>query len=52
MAKDYAIKTELFKRKNDIPKAKEMLTKGIEIFKECGSDGWVERYEEELAELQ
>jgi hypothetical protein len=29
--------------------AKEKLSKAIEIFKECGADGWVKRSEEELA---
>jgi hypothetical protein len=40
-----------FKRKEDFPKVKENLTKAIEIFKECGADGWVEKYEKELAAL-
>jgi hypothetical protein len=25
------------------------LNKAIEIFRECGADGWVEKYEKELA---
>ncbi len=49
LANDYALYADLFKRKNDIPKAKETLTKAIEIFKKCGADGWVEKYETELA---
>jgi tetratricopeptide (TPR) repeat protein len=49
LAKDYAVYADLFKRKNDIPKARENLTKAIDIFKECGADGWVEKYEKELA---
>jgi len=49
LAKDYAVYADLFKRKKDIPKAKETLTRAIEIFKECGADGWVEKYEKELA---
>ena len=49
LAKDYAVYADLFKRKDDVPKAKENLTKAIEIFKECGADGWVEKYEKELA---
>jgi len=32
-------------------KAKENLNKAIEIFTECGADGWVDKYEKELAEL-
>jgi tetratricopeptide (TPR) repeat protein len=51
LGRDYVIYSELFKRKNDLPKAKENLTRTIEIFKECGADGWVEKYEKELASL-
>ncbi|MCP4629561.1 MAG: tetratricopeptide repeat protein [bacterium] len=28
--------------------AQQYLTRAIDIFKECGADGWVERYEKEL----
>jgi tetratricopeptide (TPR) repeat protein len=48
---DYALYAELFKRKGDQLKAKETLSKAIQIFKECGADGWVKKYEEELSEL-
>jgi class 3 adenylate cyclase/tetratricopeptide (TPR) repeat protein len=48
LARDYALYAEFFKRKGDLPKAKEKLTQAIEIFKECGADGWVEKYEKEL----
>jgi tetratricopeptide (TPR) repeat protein len=48
---DYAFYAEFFKRKGDQSKAKENLNKAIEIFKECGADGWAEKYEKELAEL-
>jgi tetratricopeptide (TPR) repeat protein len=48
---DYALYSELFRRKGDQSKAKENLNKAIEIFKECGADGWVEKYEKELAAL-
>ena len=51
LGRDYALYTELFKRKGDQSKAKENLNKAIEILKECGADGWVERYEKELAAL-
>ena len=51
LAKDYALYAELFKRKGDTPKAKENLNKAIEIFKECGADGWVTRTEEQLTSL-
>jgi hypothetical protein len=51
LARDYALYAELFKRKEDFPKVKENLTKAIEIFKECGADGWVEKYDKELTAL-
>jgi tetratricopeptide (TPR) repeat protein len=51
LAKDYALYAELFKRKGDMLKARENLSKAIEIFKECCADGWVEKYEKELASL-
>jgi class 3 adenylate cyclase len=51
LAQDYALYAELFKRKDDLPKAMENLNKAIEILKECGAVGWVEKYEKELAEL-
>ena len=52
LAQDFAHCGELCKRKGDLPKAKEKLSKAIEIFKECGADGWVKRTEESLAAIQ
>jgi tetratricopeptide (TPR) repeat protein len=49
LGKDYALYAELFKRKGDRLKARENLGRAIQIFKECGADGWVEKYEKELA---
>ena len=49
LGKDYALYAELFKRKGDLIKAKDSLNKAIEILKECGLDGWVEKYEKERA---
>jgi len=51
LAQDYALYAEFYKRKNDPSKAKENLKKAIETFRECGADGWVERYEKEMALL-
>jgi tetratricopeptide (TPR) repeat protein len=51
LGKDYALYADLFKRKGDRLKAKESLGKAIEILKECGADGWVEKYEKELTKL-
>jgi len=51
LGRNYALYAELFKRKGDLSKAKEKLGKAIEIMTECGADGWVEKYEKELASL-
>ena len=48
LGQDYALYAELHKRNGNQSKAKEHLSKAVEIFKECGADGWVERYEKEL----
>lgn len=49
---DYAFYSELFRRKGDLSKSRENLNKAIEIFRECGADGWIKKYEEELAALK
>ncbi|MBW1868239.1 MAG: hypothetical protein JRI73_02855, partial [Deltaproteobacteria bacterium] len=51
LASDYAVYGDLLKRKNDLSSARENLNKAIEIFKDCGADGWVEKYEKELEPL-
>jgi class 3 adenylate cyclase/tetratricopeptide (TPR) repeat protein len=51
LGRDYLLYAELFKRKGDRLKAQENLGKAIEIFKECGADGWVVKAEKELATL-
>jgi hypothetical protein len=51
LGRDYALYADLFKRKSDRLKARENLGKAIEILKECGADGWVEKAERELVAL-
>ena len=51
LGKDYALYAEWFKKKGDAYGAKEQLTKAIDLFRECGADGWVTRMEEKLSEL-
>ena len=51
LGKDYALYADLFKRKGDRLKARENLGKAVEILKECGADGWVEKAEKELATI-
>jgi tetratricopeptide (TPR) repeat protein len=48
---NFASYSELFKQKGDRQKARECLGKAIEILKECGADGWVNKYQKELALL-
>ena len=42
---------ELWKRGGNKAKARKSLQTAIDIFRQCGADGWVTRYEEELARL-
>jgi len=51
LGNDYALYAELLKRKGDRLKAQESLGKAIEIMKEFCADGWVSRYEKELAAI-
>jgi len=51
VATDHACYADWFKKKRDIHGAKEQLTRAIEIFRECGADGWMEKYEKELVNL-
>jgi class 3 adenylate cyclase/tetratricopeptide (TPR) repeat protein len=51
LGKNYALYACVLNRKGDRPKAKENLCNAIEIFKECGADGWVDKYEKELVQL-
>ena len=51
LGKDYVHYAELFRRKGNQSKATEYLDKAIEIFKECGAEGWIKKYEQEFAEL-
>jgi class 3 adenylate cyclase/tetratricopeptide (TPR) repeat protein len=51
LGRDYALYAELFRRKDDQSKAKENLNKAIDILKECGADGWIEKYEKDLTSL-
>jgi tetratricopeptide (TPR) repeat protein len=48
---DHAVYADWFKKKGDLLGAKEQLTRAIDIFTECGADGWVRKYEKEMAKL-
>ena len=51
LGRDHALYAELFKRKGDRSKFQEHLGKAIDLFKECGADGWLKKAEEKLATL-
>jgi class 3 adenylate cyclase/AAA+ ATPase superfamily predicted ATPase len=51
LARDYALFADWYKKKGDIEGAKGQLTKAIDLFEECGADGWVEMTKEKLAKL-
>jgi class 3 adenylate cyclase/tetratricopeptide (TPR) repeat protein len=51
LGKDYALYGEWFKRKGDRLKVQENLGKALEIFKECGADGWLTKAEKDLATI-
>ena len=52
LGQDYATFAEILKRKSQVTRAKDKFAKAVQIFKECGADGWVEKYETELAAFQ
>src|SRR3989339_227749 len=51
LGRDHALCAELFKRKGDRSRSQEHLGKAMDIYKECGADGWLKKAEEELAAL-
>jgi tetratricopeptide (TPR) repeat protein len=51
LAMDHAVYGELCQQKSDRAQAREHLGKAVEIFTECGADGWVKRTEEKLTQL-
>jgi tetratricopeptide (TPR) repeat protein len=51
LGQDYAVYSEVCRIKGDVPMARAHLMRAIEIFRECGADGWVKKYEKELAAL-
>jgi class 3 adenylate cyclase/tetratricopeptide (TPR) repeat protein len=51
LASNYALYSDWFKNKGDIQESRNQLDKAIDLFRECGADGWVGKYEKELANL-
>lgn len=51
LAKDYELYANLLKRKGDRPRALEYFGRAIDLFKECGADGWLKKAETEIANI-
>ena len=51
LGSDYALYAELLQRKGDLTEAKEKLNKAIEIYRECGADGWLKKAQDDLAKI-
>jgi len=51
LGKYYALCADLFRRRGEAVKARENLTRTVEIFEACRADGWVKLEKEALARL-
>ena len=49
LGRDHALCAELFKRTGNRSKFQTHLGKAIELYKECGAEGWLKKAEEEFA---
>ncbi len=49
LATDLAVCGELYKRRGERSKAKKTVSEAMNVFRECGADGWVKKAEKELA---
>jgi len=52
LAQDHALYADWFKKKGDLLGAKEQLVRALDLFRKCGADGWVRKYEEEMAKVR
>ena len=52
LGKDHVLLSELYRRMGDKQKARESLSKGIEILDRCGADARVRLERETMAKLQ
>jgi tetratricopeptide (TPR) repeat protein len=47
LGRDYSVYSAILVRKGEEFQAQENLQRAMEIFRQCGADGWVKKYEEE-----
>jgi tetratricopeptide (TPR) repeat protein len=51
LGQDHALYGDFFKQQHHRSRARKQFGKAAEIMQECGADGWVEKYEQELSAL-
>ena len=51
LGRDYACYAEILKQKGEESSTLESLNKALDIFKNCGAQGWVGKYEKRLADI-
>jgi class 3 adenylate cyclase/tetratricopeptide (TPR) repeat protein len=51
LGQDYALLGEVLTREGNMSKAIEILRRAIEIYRNCGANGWLEKAEKKLSEL-
>jgi hypothetical protein len=51
LASNHVLYADWFKKAGNLSSAKEQLVKAVEIFRECGADGWVNKYEQNITSL-
>lgn len=51
LAMDYMLYAELYLQKKDQFMAEEYFEKALKIFKICGADGWIDKYEKKLEKI-
>jgi class 3 adenylate cyclase/tetratricopeptide (TPR) repeat protein len=51
LGKDYTLYGEFFKKRGNPSRARECLEKSLEIFEECGADGWFRKAERALSKI-
>jgi len=51
LGRDYALYGQYFQRKHQSDKARSCIEKAISIFRTCGADGWLHRWEDVISDL-
>ncbi|MCX6001179.1 MAG: AAA family ATPase [Chloroflexi bacterium] len=52
MGRDYEVYAGLLKRKGDLAGAREKLSRAMEIYRECGAEGWLKKAQQDLSAIK